>query len=84
MKNPTWQNSEQLFVAQALIKKLTHSAAEIRTNMKHLLLILMSIIGLGSVSILMRLQVLRFRQKARLSHRKNSTSWKLKELNLVV
>lgn len=50
MKNLTWQNSEQLFVAQALIKKLTHSAAEIRTNMKHLLLILMSIIGLGSVS----------------------------------
>lgn len=50
MKNPTWQNPEQLFVAQVLVKMLTHSAAGIRTNMKHLLLILMSIIGLGSVS----------------------------------
>ena len=30
VKNLTWQNSEQLFVAQVLIKMLTHRAAEIR------------------------------------------------------
>ena len=38
MKNPTWQNPEQLFVAQVLIKMLTHSAAEIR--MKKILAII--------------------------------------------
>ena len=30
VKNLTWQSPEQLFVAQTLIKMLTHSAAEIR------------------------------------------------------
>ena len=33
MKNLTWQNLEQLLVAQVLIKMLTHSAAEIRNIM---------------------------------------------------
>ena len=34
MKNLTWQNPEQLFVAQELIKKLNKSAAEFREQYK--------------------------------------------------
>ena len=35
MKNPTWQNPEQLFVAQVLKKQIYNSVAELRFNKKH-------------------------------------------------
>ena len=49
MKNLTWQSTGQLFVAQVLIKKLTHSAAEFRMIMKKFFLILFACFGLLQV-----------------------------------